>query len=166
MAKATSISPLSRARDRESDTEGGSRYYEIIEEVLGRRGIRIYQCTNTSRSGKKLTQQAQSLCHQFAHERVHAGGVAAGPIEARDEAGMDRIGAEVTGSSNFTWIVCSQLWQAHSIRRSRSDCCARAASGHAAATPPSNRHGERTKAAIAEKLKFSALLKILRAGLT
>ena len=29
-----------------------------------------------------------------------------------------------------------------------------------------NRHGERTKAAIAEQRKFSALLKMLRAGLT
>jgi hypothetical protein len=28
------------------------------------------------------------------------------------------------------------------------------------------RHGERTKAAIAERRKFSALLKMLRAGLT
>jgi len=28
------------------------------------------------------------------------------------------------------------------------------------------RHGERTKAAIAERQKFSALLKVLRAGLT
>jgi hypothetical protein len=28
------------------------------------------------------------------------------------------------------------------------------------------RHGERTKAAIAERQKFSALLKMLRAGLT
>jgi hypothetical protein len=31
---------------------------------------------------------------------------------------------------------------------------------------PPGRHGERTKAAIAERQKFSALLKMLRAGLT
>jgi hypothetical protein len=31
---------------------------------------------------------------------------------------------------------------------------------------PQHRHGERTKAAIAEERKFNALLKMLRAGLT
>jgi hypothetical protein len=34
------------------------------------------------------------------------------------------------------------------------------------ATMMAIRHGERTKAAIAERQKFSALLKMLRAGLT
>jgi hypothetical protein len=41
---------------------------------------------------------------------------------------------------------------------------------HGGASPPGKRngqyrHGERTKAAIAEQQKFSALLKMLRAGL-
>jgi len=34
------------------------------------------------------------------------------------------------------------------------------------AASPQYRHGERTKVAIAEQRKFSALLKMLRAGLT
>jgi hypothetical protein len=47
-----------------------------------------------------------------------------------------------------------------------------AADGHASSGGPHGdrngqyRHGERTKAAIAERQKFSALLKMLRAGLT
>jgi hypothetical protein len=46
------------------------------------------------------------------------------------------------------------------------------ADGHACSGGPPGerngqyRHGERTKAAIAERQKFSALLKMLRAGLT
>jgi hypothetical protein len=39
-------------------------------------------------------------------------------------------------------------------------------SGHAGERNGQYRHGERTKAAIAEQRKFSALLKMLRAGLT
>src|SRR5262249_38414506 len=95
MAKTAPISLLSRARDLELETEGGSRYCEIFEEVLGRCGIRVYQWTNKNRRRKKLTQQAQSLCHQFAHERVHAGGVAARPIETGDETEFDRVVSDV-----------------------------------------------------------------------
>ena len=81
--------------DLELDIEGSSRRCEIFDEGLGSRGIRIYQRTKTSRSGKKLTQQAKSLCHQFAHERVHAGGVAAWPIETGDETEFDRVVTDV-----------------------------------------------------------------------
>src|SRR5262249_54254894 len=89
------LTAIPRVRDLELDTEGGSRCSKIFDEVLGRRGVRIYQCTNTSRSGKKLAQQAQSLCHQFAHERVHAGGVAARPTETGDETEFDRVVSDV-----------------------------------------------------------------------
>ncbi len=85
------LTAVSRVRDLELDAEGGSRLFEIFDEILGGRGIRIYPGTKTSRSGKKLTQQAQSLCHQFAHERVHAGSVAARVTETGDETEFDRV---------------------------------------------------------------------------
>jgi len=53
-------------------------------------------------------------------------------------------------------------------KRGAVDCTA----AHVGSGAPSGerngqyRHGERTKAAIAERQKFSALLKLLRAGLT
>jgi len=53
-------------------------------------------------------------------------------------------------------------------KRAAADCTAaqRVAAALLASRNGQYRHGERTKAAIAERRKFSALLKLLRAGVT
>src|SRR5215831_4254865 len=89
------LAAVARVHDLELDIEGGRRRCEILDEVLGGRGVRIDQRPKTSRGGKKLTQQAQSLYNQLAHERVHAGGVAARPTETGDETEFDRVVSDV-----------------------------------------------------------------------
>src|SRR5262249_33020997 len=89
------LAAVARVHDFELDMGGGGRRCEILDEVLGGRGVRIAQRPKMSRRGKKLTQQAQSLCHQLTHERVHAGGVAARPTETGDETEFDRVVSDV-----------------------------------------------------------------------
>jgi len=62
-------------------------------------------------------------------------------------------------------------WPTHRSAAWHSDCDYEAGGASGSGGPPGKRngqyrHGERTKAAIAEQRKFSALLKMLRAGVT
>ena len=91
LANATSISRSSRACTISNWTKGSGRRCEIFDAGVGSLGTRIDQRAKTIRRGKKLTQRPHALCHHFAEERVHAGGVAAGAIEAGDEPCLDWI---------------------------------------------------------------------------
>src|SRR5262249_56219077 len=103
------LAAVARVHDFELDMGGGGRRCEILDEVLGGRGVRIAQRPKMSRRGKKLTQQAQSLCHQLTHERVHAGGVAARPTETGDETEFDRVVSDVKDDGS---AISGQLGEA------------------------------------------------------
>ena len=89
------LAAVARVRDLDLDVEGGSGRCEVFGKVLGGRFIRIHQRTKASCGGKKLAQQSQSLCHQLAHEIIHARCVAARPTEAGDEAEFDWVLADI-----------------------------------------------------------------------
>jgi hypothetical protein len=57
-------------------------------------GLLGFRRQATLARGRSLTQQLQSLRGQRAREDGHAGDVATRPIEARDEAELDRIATD------------------------------------------------------------------------
>ena len=59
----------------------------------GRRSVRVHERGNRRRLGHELPQQLQSLRPQHAAEKAHAGDVAARPVEAGDQALLDRVAA-------------------------------------------------------------------------
>src|SRR6516164_3738598 len=96
------LATVARVRDLDLYIEGGSRHCAIFGESLSGRLIRIHQRTKASSGWKKIAQQAKSLCHQFAHKIVHAGCVAARPIEAGDETEFDRVVGDIEDDGSPT----------------------------------------------------------------
>ena len=96
VAKAASISPLVLALRSRSAARGSAPLpAPLVNMVSVVRSIgRIDEHGNRAACGTKLVQQPQPLCHQLSVEKIDAGGVAARPGEARDQAKLDRVVAD------------------------------------------------------------------------
>ena len=68
----------------------------------------------------QLTQQPQPLCPQFNVEEVDAGGIAARPIEARDQTEADRVAAREDDRDRRGRRLGRQRRSGVPARRSRS----------------------------------------------
>src|SRR5262249_9201306 len=63
----------------------------VLSLCLGFSCVRVDEYGDCCGLGRKLEQQFESLCPYFAGEKVHACDVAARPVEAGDEAPLNRI---------------------------------------------------------------------------
>ena len=80
------------AHDNELHAQAGSRLLHVAQLVFGIRKVRVDEHRDGRGLGNHLMQQAQPLRLQPRGELIDSGDVAAGPIEAGDEAQPDGIG--------------------------------------------------------------------------
>jgi hypothetical protein len=78
--------------DQFSSERSGCRL-RVFRVGLGIGIVRVDQHAEGSAPGRPLAQQLQPLRHQLVDQEAHAGEVAAGPVEAGDEAQLDRVAA-------------------------------------------------------------------------
>src|SRR5262245_34754398 len=92
-AVSISIGIAARVADDELLPDRLRRALHLSALRLGIGGVRIDKHRNRCRGGHDLAQQLKSFRSQYAGEKDYAGGVAARPAEAGDEAVPDRVAA-------------------------------------------------------------------------
>ena len=89
---APDLAAVARLHHVDLDADDGSRCRHLSRhDRLGVAVVGIDQQSDPGRARNKLAQQLELLCPQRGIELVHAGGVAAWPRQASDEANADRI---------------------------------------------------------------------------
>src|SRR5215472_2842007 len=92
-AKAVSISPIVPAFKIWSlQPQRGRRLARVSRNRIGIWVVRIYQHGGDGHVGKELMDQAEPFLSQVGGKKVHAGNIAARPIETGDQAELNRIG--------------------------------------------------------------------------
>jgi hypothetical protein len=75
--------------------DGGGSFLHLVQCGLGRRRIaRIDEHSNANSLGYQVTQQPQPFSDHLLGEKIHAGRVAARPIQAGDKAKLDGVFAD------------------------------------------------------------------------
>ena len=82
----------SGARDNYLSLDRACRFLHLAQLAIGIRISRIHQHSDRRGAGDDFIQQPQTLGLQFRPEQAEPRDIAAGAVEARDDASLDRIG--------------------------------------------------------------------------